>query len=175
MKQLRILFVLFYPLLSFSQKDEVEWKKHSNSKFSISYPENWDLQESSNSNSEFLILSSQKESENDIFVENVSLLIQQTDKDLNLQLNEFVSSIISQLDGFLIDFELIENTSYTKNGLTFKRLIYTGVKNDIDTYFTQLFCILNGKTFMLTFVSETDNLELYEKTAEQIMNSFEVK
>lgn len=173
--KLKLLILLVVPFLSYSQTDEVEWKKHSTSKFSISYPENWDLQESSNSNSEYLILSSQKESDNDIFVENVSLLIQQTDKDLNLQLNEFVSSIMSQLEGFLIDFELIENTSFTKNGLTFKRIVYTGLKNEIDTYFTQMFCILNGKIFMLTFVSETDNLELYEKTAEQIMNSFELK
>lgn len=171
--KLRILIALFSPLLSFSQTDEVEWKSHSTSKFSISYPENWLLDLTGQYNSE-LFLFSEKEGDEDQFIENINLMIQDL-KGLVLDLKEYTDITVQQVKQMLTDGELIENKTLTKNGKSYQRLSYTGIQNEMDIYFLQYFWIVKEKAFILTFVSETSTLTEYEKTAEQIMNSFELK
>jgi hypothetical protein len=173
MKQLRILFVLFYPLLSFSQTDEVEWKSHSTSKFSISYPENWLLDLTGQYNAEFFLFS-EKEGEEDQFIENINLMIQDL-KGLGIDLKEYTDITVKQVKEMLTNGELVENKTITKNGKSYQRLSYTGIQNEMDIYFLQYFWVVKEKAIILTFVSETSTLTEYEKTAEQIMNSFEVK
>lgn len=173
MKKLRILIVLFSPLLSFSQTDEVEWKSHSTSKFSISYPENWLLDVSENYDVEFFLFS-EKESADDKFIECINLMVQDL-KGLGIDLKEYTEITVNQINTMLTDGEIIENKTLSKNGKSYQRISYSGLQKEIDFYFLQYFWIVKEKALVLTFVSETNNLESYEKTAEQIMNSFELK
>lgn len=171
--KLRILILILFPFLGFSQSDEVEWKKHSTSKFSITYPDNWALDLSGNFNAEFFLFS-EKEGGDDQFIENINLMIQDL-KGLGLDLKAYTELTVKQVNEMLTDGEIVENKTFTKNGKSYQRLSYTGIQNEMDIYFLQYFWIVKEKAFILTFVSEMDSLEKFEKTAEQIMNSFDLK
>lgn len=171
--KLKLLILLVVPFLSYSQTDEVEWKSHSTSKFSISYPENWLLDVTGQYNTEFFLFS-EKEGEEDQFVENINLMVQDL-KGMGIDLEQYTEITVDQVEKMLSEGEVLENKTLTKNGKSYQRLSYTGIQNELDVYFLQYFWIYKEKAIILTFVSEENSLSKFEKTAEQIMNSFELK
>jgi len=75
MAQLMGITLLFISITANGQTSTDEWQQHSNDKFEIKYPGDWELNESGQMGTTFFIFSAVT-SEEDLFKENVNLLVQ---------------------------------------------------------------------------------------------------
>ncbi len=150
-----------------------EWKTLDESNYSIQYPSTWDLNQSGQMNTSF-ILFSPLESDKDQFKENVNLLIQDLNG-LNVDLNKFTEISESQIKTMVTNSKLIESKRI-KNGLDeFQSIIYSGDQGIFHLQFMQHYWIINDKAFVLTFTSEKDKFAEFKDMSEKILNSFTLK
>ncbi len=152
------------------QEAEKGWNTFAQANYAITYPSNWDLNQSGEMNTSF-ILFSPKENEKDNFRENVNLLIQDlTGK--NIDLNTYTKISEEQIKTMATNSTLIESADVSSKSFTYHKIIYTSDQGIYHLKFEQYYWILNEKAYILTFTTEQTKFDSFKETGEKIMNSF---
>lgn len=170
MKRLLILgaFLIAFHSSSFGQ--DKEWKTLTKDSFSIQYPDNWNLDETGQMGSTF-ILFSPLAAPSDPFRENVNLLIQDL-TGYNLDLDRYVELSENQIKTMINDGRLIESTRINDKTLEYHKIIYQGNLNNRDLKFEQYYWVQEKKAYVLTLTCEKSEFDNYKLTGEKILNSF---
>lgn len=138
--------------------------------YSIQYPENLSIDKSI-AGLEFIIYT-EKSHEDDDFIENINLMIQNLDS-IDIDLHQFAELSQDQvLDsaGEVISIDLKKNNQHE-----YYRMITKIPLSQQELNFLQHFYVHNKKAYILTFSSEIDEFENYKKDMEDVMLSFKFR
>ncbi len=149
------------------------WKKLDRANYSVQYPSDWDLDESGQMGTSFVLFSS-LESDKDQFKENVNLLIQDL-SGYNLDLTKYTELSLKQIKTLIPNSTLPESKRIKTKSEEYQRLIYTGDQSKFHLKFEQYYWIKNDKAYVLTLTCEQNKFSKYKNTGEKILNSFRLK
>lgn len=156
---------------STTQQDKIEdWKTYEDSNYTIQYPPNWELDLKGEMRTSF-ILFSPSENENDKFIENVNLIIQDL-KGMNMNMDKYVEISEEQLKTMITNSVLIESKRVKDKNPEYHKLIYTGNQESLQFQFEQYLWIINEKAYILTLTCEINKFSEYKEVGEKILNSF---
>jgi len=156
-----------------TSSSEGEWATLSHDQYTVQYPTAWDLDQSGEMGSSF-ILFSPLESEQDLFQENVNLLIQDL-TGMGIDLDQFVAVSEDQVKTMVTNSSLIESVRMKPGSGEYHKIIYTG---DLGTYhlkYEQYYWVIGEHSYILTLTTQLDTFEKYKETGERILNSFAFK
>ncbi len=187
MRQLHLLgfFALIATLVACGQstpketKTEVQsefpenWESLDETAYSIQYPDTFDLDKSGQMGMSFILLSKQT-SQQDLFRENVNLLIQDLTGQ-NIDLDKYVEISEGQIKTMITDGNLIESKRLTDKNKEFQRVIYTGKQGQLNLKWQQFFWVVNKKAYVLTLTCEINQYDNYVSVGEEIMKTFMIK
>ena len=149
------------------------WKSLDVSDYSIQYPDTFDLDKSGQMGTSFILLSKQT-SQQDLFRENVNLLIQDLSGQ-NIDLDKYVEISEGQIKTMITNGNLIESKRLTDKNKDFQRVIYTGKQGQYDLKWQQFYWVENKKAYVLTLTCEVNQYDKYVPVGEGIMKSFVIK
>jgi hypothetical protein len=150
-----------------------DWKTLVQPEYSIKYLTTWELDQSGQMGSSFILFSS-LESADDQFRDNINLLVQNLEG-LNIDLDAFTSLSEEQIQSFGENAKLFESTRVKTKKVEYQKIIYA---SDMDVYklkFEQYYFVQNEKAYILTFTAEQSKFDYYLALAEEMMNSFKLK
>ncbi|MCM3715116.1 DUF1795 domain-containing protein [Alkalihalobacillus oceani] len=138
--------------------------------FSVEYPGDWTLQEV---NETMLGFVSSRESEDDPFMENVSVQLNHLDGQ-SLSLEELTEILLANVQNEVPDFELtssetVEATDEAQPDVHY--LEYTGTQGDLQLAYEALLFINNDRAFVFTYTAEMNNFNQYYEAYTQIIES----
>jgi hypothetical protein len=150
-----------------------EWKTLDQPEYSISYPEDWSLDQSGTMGMSFAILSPM-EGAGDTFRENVNLLMQDVSQN-NLDLDSYTSLSIDQIGTYITDSKILSSERIKKDGGEYQQIVYTGKQGLFYLKFEQRYWVINGKAYVLTLTTEQDKFEAFKATGTKVLDSFQIK
>ncbi len=159
-----IHFLILVNTLSCTQDKKVKLEKDD---FSISYPSDWNLDDSGKEGTYF-ILTADKDGENDVFVENINLSTQNVG---NITFNEFAKKMEKEVSSVA---KIVERKKIKVNGKDCLSLKMTATQNNIDVTFVQHYYIENQRAYVLTFSSETKEFNNYFDEMNEVLLSFKL-
>ncbi len=167
--------LLFVSIISFGQNNakQEDWNILDTETYSIQYPLDWELNQNGQMSSSFVLFSA-LEPDEDLFRENVNLLIQDLSA-YNLDLNQYTELSEGQVKTMIANSSIIESKRIKIGSEEYHRLIYTGDRSTFRLQFEQYYWVRNKKAFILTFTSEQDTFSKYKELGEAILNSFRFK
>ena len=149
------------------------WKTFTDTNYTIQYPPEWELNQSGLMGSSF-ILFQPLESSDDLFRENVNLLIQDV-SGYHLDLDQYAEISENQVTTMITNSTLIESKRIKTGPEEYHRMIYTGDQGTYHLKFVQYYWIKEEKAIVLTFTCEQDKYEVNKEIGNTIMNSFAFK
>jgi hypothetical protein len=149
-----------------------ELKKYSDpqGRFTIGYPGEWKLND--NTEDAILQITSPLENDNDKFKQNINLQIEEVKS--NMTVDEYVNSNMDAVKGMIKNYREVSAMYFNRNGSRAYQVVYKGKYGDMnyELQIKQLFTLVNGKAYILTYVSKEDERDAFETTANKIFNSF---
>ena len=133
----------------------------------ISYPTSLKLDNDGTNGLQF-ILFTEKDTEDDDFIENINLVSQDLTS-MDIDLDGFVEITRNELQDV---GEIVESERIMAKGYEYHRMVYTYTQNGIQLTFLQHGLIANNTLYMLTFSAKSDSFEEYYLEMEQVMLSF---
>jgi len=149
------------------------WNLLSENGYSIQYPADWVLNKSGQSGTSFGLITKHT-SDEDLFSENVNLIIQDL-SELKYDLDKFTDVSEEQIRTMVTNSNLLESSRQNSNGLEFQKIIYTGDFGTFNLTIEQYYLIKNNKAYVLTLTCETPRFEAYKETGEKILNTFRLQ
>lgn len=149
------------------------WQTFMDTSYSIQYPPEWELNQSGLMGSSFILFQPLASSD-DLFRENVNLLIQDL-SGYDLDLDQFAKLSEDQVTTMITNSTLIESKRIKTGPEAYHRMVYTGDQGTYHLKFVQYYWVMNEKAFVLTFTCEQDKYEINKETGNAIMNSFAFK
>lgn len=154
-------------------EDQSRWKTLEQKDFTIQYPDSFELKTSGEMGVTFMLLSRQLSSD-DLFRENINLLIQDL-KGRNISLDTYVKISENQIATMIVDSDLIESKRIRNGDSKYQKVIYTGKQGAFDLKYEQYYIVENEKAYVLTLTAERNHFDAYQGIGEEIMNSFKLK
>ena len=171
-------FIAFYCLLMsansvFSQKQTSdEMIIFTGKNYKLQYPKSWTL-DTSNAMGPAVFIFSPLETSEDKFRENVNVLIQNLKgEDINLARYKEITD--KQVNDLATDGEIFESSITRKNNQEYYRISYAMTQGKFRVKITSVCFIQNEEAYLVTFSSEIDKFDTYQKTGEQILASFKL-
>lgn len=149
------------------------WKNHTDSLYTISYPETWVLNNSLQPLAKLFVFSDQ-EGKDDRFRENVNLIIQQLPES-SIDLDKFVLATETEVRDLITNSVIITNERSRNANGEFQHMVYTGDQGEFKLQFEQYYWVKNGEAIVLTFTAEQSKYGKYQATAKEILDSFRLK
>lgn len=170
MKKILILSVIFLTtnLLLFGQTEG--WNTIEKDSYSIDYPMDWQLNESGQMGTSF-ILFSPFTSENDKFRENINFLVQDL-TGYKLDLDAYVEISEGQIKTMMANGSVIESRRLSNQSFNYHKLIYNGKQGNFNLKFEQYIWVMGDKASLLTLTCEEIQFDNYKLKGEKILNSF---
>lgn len=147
-----------------------EWPSFAAEEFSISYPTDWETDDSGMMGTS-LILFSPANAEEESFRTNVNVIVQELGG-MEITLEMIGEATISQIESMLEDVVVIENKLMDTMGKPYQFLNYTGGQGDVILYFEQHIYLEDGVLAVVTFTSTKVDADAYKATAQRILASF---
>ncbi len=173
-----ILSLLTFQFSSIAQHTELvavipEMEILDTEDFSINYPADWELDQSGQMGTSFMVFSPISEPTDD-FRENVNL-INQDITGYNLDLDSYTELSISQIKQLIEGSEILVNERRKSGKYEYQETIYTGTQGIYNLKFMQYYWVINNKAFVLTFTCKEDTFEEYLSIGKTILGSFKIK
>ncbi len=121
----------------------------------------------------FLLLSRQT-SPQDLFRENINLIIQDLSGQ-GMSLDKYVDISENQIETMITEGNLIESKRLSDDNKAFQRMIYTGKQGQFTLKWQNLFWIEDEKAYVLTLTCEKNQYDKYVSIGESIMKTFMIK
>lgn len=147
--------------------------KLSGDDYSIDYPESWELDQSGQMGTIFILMSKAK-SETDGFRENINML-RQNFAALGVDKKDYMELSINAIEGMLTNGKILTNEKLKKDGLEYQKVVYTGDVGMRKLKFIQHYYLTDKSAYVLTFSAEESEFDDYVKQAEKTLDSFELK
>ncbi len=163
--RLLIYILVILNTASCQQSDKINLDRKD---FSISYPSHLNLDDSGKEGTAF-ILTAEKDDVNDIFVENINLVISDAG---NVSFNDFVAKTEKEVGSVA---NIVEKKFLKVNGKECFKLKLTTSQNGTDLTFIQNYYVENQKVYALTFSSETRKFNDYFEEMNEVLLSFKIK
>ena len=163
-----VILIVISGSIAFAQNDE--WVTHKKDNYSIEYPSDWELTESGQMGSSF-ILFSPLSSPDDLFRENVNLIIQDL-TGYDLDLDQYVQISTDQVKTMLPNGKMVESERLKGKNSEYQKMIYTGSQGDFNLKFEQYYRVIGNEAYILTFTCEEDKFDEFRETGERILASF---
>lgn len=149
-----------------------ELKKYSdpNGRYTIGYPGDWKFDDKSE-NAVFK-LTSPAENGEDKFFQNLNLQIETINSGTTV--DDYVKTNMDAVKDLVKGYREVSSMFFNRNGSRAYQIIYKGKYGEMtyEIQIKQLFCVNNGKGYVLTYVSKEGERDAYETTANKIFNSF---
>lgn len=149
-----------------------EFKKYSdpNGRFTIGYPGDWNLNDQPSN--AILQLTSPSETSDDKFRQNMNLQIESLNSSTTIE--DYVRTNVEGIKDVVKGYTEVSSMYFNRNGSKAYQITYKGRYGSMayDVQVKQLFCIANGKGYVLTYVSKEGERDAFETTANKIFNSF---
>lgn len=165
------LFVML--LICASTAGIAQTKNFANDAVSIAYPTSWEFSEKGAPGMVFMI-KSERTSEQDIFQENINLMVQDISA-YNLDLAAFTKLSEGQIASSIGKAKIISSDTTTKAGLPAQHVIFTGSQSNYDLKFEQFYWVENGKAYIVTFTAEASKFDTYSADVAKMMETFKIK
>lgn len=150
-----------------------DWKTIDESGFTIQYPDSFELNKSGHMGTTFILLSKQT-SQQDLFRENVNLIIQDLTGQ-NINLDKYVEISEGQIKTMITNGNIIESKRMKTVDKEYQKVIFTGTQGQFNLKFEQNYWIVKQKVYVLTLTCEIDQFDEYQAIGEKIMNSFKIE
>lgn len=168
------LFFVFYlvslSLCGQSKTGNPDWLTLEETEFSVSYPREWELVQSGQMGTSFILFAKQSSAQ-DQFRENVNLLIQNL-AGMKIDLDKYVEISEGQIKTMITNGNIIESKRIVENGSSFHKEIYTGDQGVLKLKFEQYYWVKKEKAYVLTFTAEVNQFDNYKGIGEEILKSF---
>ncbi|MBK8054927.1 MAG: hypothetical protein IPK35_17060 [Saprospiraceae bacterium] len=173
---------LLFTFIAFGQAQESKgrvketksvWKTLNGTNYSIQYPVDWELNQSGQMGTTF-ILFSPLETSKDKFMDNVNLLIQDLTGH-NLNLDKYTEISEGQIKTMITNSRLIESKRIKTGSDEYHRMVYTGDQGMFHLKFEQFYWVKSGKAYVLTLTCEQAKFTVFKEVGEAILNSFTFK
>lgn len=149
-----------------------ELKKYSDpqGRFTIGYPGDWKFEDKSEG--AVIKITSPSEGSEDKFTQNVNLQIETLSAGTTIE--QYVKANIDGIKEVVKGYREVSSMYFNRNGGKAYQIVYKGKYGEMtyDIQIKQLFCVVNGKGYVLTYVSKEDERDAFETTANKIFNSF---
>ena len=149
-----------------------ELKKYSDpqSRFTIGYPGDWKFEDKTES--AVIKITSPSEGSEDKFTQNVNLQIETLASGTTIE--QYVKANMDGVKEIVKGYREVSAMYFNRNGAKAYQIVYKGKYGEMtyDIQVKQLFCMSNGKGYVLTYVSKEDERDAFETTANKIFNSF---
>jgi hypothetical protein len=155
------------------QLEQSKWRVLDEEKYLISHPIDWELDQSSQMGTSFMLFSPLSSSD-DQFRENVNLIIQDL-AGQNITMDIFTELSEGQIKTMLVDGKIISSERQNAEGQEFHKAIFSGRQGIFNLQFEQYYWIKEEKAFVLTLTCESETFATYQKVGEEMLNSFKVK
>lgn len=158
-----------------SQPLEEGWKQHTDEKYSVQYPSDWEFDEPDREELIFTI-QSPLSSDSDQFRENVSLVFQDL-TGMEVTLDQYTVISLNQFKRIISNGKIIESSRYSANGTEFQKVIFltqqdTG-SNKLQV--EQRYYLQDKAALILSFACDSSELVNFKETGEKILNSFRLE
>lgn len=178
-----ILGILFINCVALSQeikqnkKDSLSqwtegWNIVDDARFEVKYPPDWELSKNQQG-SEFVLLSKLSSTE-DVFRENVNLVIQDL-AEMNIDLDKYLDITINQIKTMVLFGEVWENERIKTDNDEFHRLVYSGKFDSTNLKFEQYIWIRSEKAYVITLTCAYKEFYDYLGIGQLIFDSFNLK
>jgi len=147
-----------------------EFASYSDSKygFTLQYPKDWEKQAGA-MGSAVLILSP-REGDSDTFRENVNVLVQTLPDKMTL--DQYTKLSLDQAPKLISRFDLLDQGPTQLAGRPARRVHYRGEQGVFRLEWEQVWSVLEGQAFVLTYTAERARYGTYLRTAEAMFASF---
>lgn len=159
-----IVIVLFFTNTSFAQT-----KKLSKPTYSIKYPDDWRLEESSNTS---FTLGSPSDGDGDAFVENINFVSYPVTGYLPKDYAQYSKTTLPQK---IKNFKVVEEKEVKQGGKAGYYMIFKGKQNNQALKWKQYYFFKNGMAYVVTFTAQETMFNEYLKKLSTCLASFTVK
>lgn len=149
------------------------WTSLSEEKYSIAYPTDWELNTSEQMNTSFILFSPLTSPE-DVFRENVNLLIQDLST-YSLDFDAYIALSVKQLPSLFPQGKIHESIKVATETLLYQKIIYSGLQGETLLKFMMYCWVIDKTAYVLTLSCEASKFDSYNETGEEILNSFNLK
>jgi hypothetical protein len=149
---------------------ELKKYKDPQGRYSIGYPGEWKFDDKSDN--AIFKLTSPAENGEDKFFQNLNLQIEEIKS--NTTVDDYVKTNMDAVKEMVKGYREVSSMFFNRNGSRAFQIIYKGKYGEMtyDIHIKQLFCVNNGKAYVLTYVSKEGERDAFETTANKIFNSF---
>ncbi|HZD35310.1 MAG TPA: beta-propeller fold lactonase family protein, partial [Nitrososphaeraceae archaeon] len=141
----------------------------SNSRYQITYPSSWELIEDTERG---ISIVSPLKNVSDTFQEKVAI---EVSNEGNLELNQLVGLEVIKYRQELEDFRLISSNRYVVSDNPWYIIIYTYTQGGLPLKVMQLWTILAGNLYSLTYTAEGASYSEYLTPIQEILDSFKIE
>jgi len=146
------------------------WELLKAEDYSIQYPKEWELNESGQMGTSFILFSA-LENDEDQFRENMNLIVQDL-QGRSVDLDAFTEISEEQVKSMMTNCTLYESKRIKKGSQEYHKLIYSADQGAFSLKFEQLYWIENDKAYILTLTCEQSKFSSFKEVGEKILNSF---
>lgn len=149
------------------------WVLVDDPSYSLYYPDSFDLDKTGRMGLDVILLS-RPTSKNDLFRDNINLMIQNLEN-TGIDLKQYVEISENQIKTVIPEVHILESKTQTKNNKTFHRIVYTGKQEPYSLKWLQYYWVEKNKAYVLTLTCEINQYNHYVKVGEKIINTFNLK
>jgi len=161
--------LLIFALVTLNHSELLnEWKTLKSSAYSITYPDDWSLDESGIAGTKLMIFGPVIQGQS--FRNNLNLIIQDL-SGMGINLDKYVEISVGQIKQYITGAEI--HYSQTKNSR--HEIIYSGKNGDLSLKWRQYYWVKDDKAYILTFTADAKSYEGQMKLVHQMMDSFTIK
>ncbi|XLS29851.1 hypothetical protein ACJD0Z_03275 [Flavobacteriaceae bacterium M23B6Z8] len=172
-----VTFALSFVNISVAQNDgsgeaviDDNFTTLKDSLYQISYPENWQIDQSGSRGTAFIIY---MPSPGEVagFKDNINLMVQDlTGYDLDLQ--GFTDLSLKQLEQMIKGVEVVSNDRKNDGNHDYQRLVFSSFQAGFDLKFEQRYWVIGKKAYVLTVTYLQKNASAQEPIIEKVFDTF---
>lgn len=149
------------------------WEILNEEDYSIQYPKDWELSQSGQMGTKFILFSA-LENQEDQFRENVNLISQDLGSN-KLDLDQYTEISEKQIQTMLTNCTVYESKRIKNSSGEYQKLTYAADQGAFRLKFEQLYWIENDKAYVLTLTCEESTFSRFKEIGEKIMNTFTLR
>lgn len=153
-----------------AEPKNITWSVFDRNDYSISFPSDLKI-DTSGANGTAFLLFTEPQGDGDVFVENLNLLIQKTEKQAET-LQDFVKLTESQIK---TSGKLLESKPINVNGNAGQKMVFNANINGRAFKFLQYDFIKNNNAYVLTYSAEPKAYDNYLAQMQKVMEGFKLK
>lgn len=167
-----LLFVLLLSTVTTTFAQNKGYSTLKTADYTIDYPKLWTVDQSGTMGTEFFIYD-EPNYKNDLFSENINLMLDDKLSD-TVTLESYGNYNLELLPKYIQDYKFISSGLAHQNGTDVFKVEYTGSSGTFKLHFMQVMAFKGDVIYLVTFTMEQNQVEVYESTAETILESFKI-